>query len=155
LPIITSNDAEPIGRLRVDDSGTTIGKQLPQDRPVASMLVFAVTSDGKVRHMGKRSQKIENLSSVMFIHLGSKLPLEVRPRFLILNRPAFFHELQAGRKIGQPDIVKILLAVFGPFHRVAGTVAASAVGCMLRSAAIRSETPRSNQPGCQLKGEEK
>jgi hypothetical protein len=108
--------ATPDRRTRVSSSGkagTAFGKQLPQDRSVASTLVVAIASDRKISSMGERGQKIENLSSVRSIHFRSEPPPKIGPRSFVVRRLAFFHECLTGRKIGQPNVVKILLGIFG------------------------------------------
>jgi hypothetical protein len=92
--------------------GATFREQLPQGRSVASIFVLTVAPQRERRRVGKRGQEIEDLISAGPIDFRSKLTLKARPRLFIPRRLRLLDELLAGRKIGQPNIVKITTGIF-------------------------------------------
>ena len=94
--------------LPLPDQRASLLEQFPQDCPMATLFICAITADGKIRMVRKRSKQIEVSAGGGLLHFCQKPAFELFPAGLIFKQCRFLQERFAWCQIRKPDVVEVL-----------------------------------------------
>lgn len=99
---------------RSDQRRASLDEQLAQKRTMAVSFVCAIAADGEMGGVRERSKRIEEVTRLPLVHLGSVAARECVPGARGSARQRCLHQLLTGREVRKPYVVPIACSELGP-----------------------------------------